>query len=171
MDIDPGRVRIRCGETRDAAALNELYNPYILDTPITFEMEPWTLDQRLAWLQGFREDGPFRLLVADHDGEVLGFANSHRYHERAAYSTTIETSVYCSADATGKGIGSLLYDALFEALKDEPLHMAIAGITLPNPASEAIHRRFGFQPVGVTHAVGFKLGRYWDVAWYEKHLY
>jgi phosphinothricin acetyltransferase len=170
VDIDLKRIRIRYGEARDAAVLNDLYNPYILETPITFETEPWMLQQRLDWLSRFKETGPYRLLVAEQDGALLGFANSHRYHERAAYSTTIETSVYCDPVATGQGIGTKLYAALFEALKDEPLHMAIAGVTLPNPASEAIHRRFGFQPVGVTHAVGFKLGRYWDVAWFEKRL-
>ena len=170
MDIDLQRVRIRYGKERDAEALNNLYNPYVLNTPVTFETEPWTVEQRLAWLSWFPETGPYRLLVADHEGEVLGFANSHRYNERAAYSTTIETSIYLSHEATGLGIGTRLYAALFEALKDEPLHRALAGATLPNDASVALHRRFGFELVGVMHAVGFKLGRYWDVAWFEKPL-
>jgi phosphinothricin acetyltransferase len=83
---------------------------------------------------------------------------------------TVETSVYCGPEATGRGVGTALYTALFDALKDEPLHRAIAGATLPNDASVALHRRFRFEPVGVTHAVGYKLGRYWDVAWLEKAL-
>jgi len=165
-----GSVRIRYGETSDAAALNTLYNPYILDTPITFETEAWDLDQRAEWLAGFSQRGPYRLLVAEQGSALLGFATSHHYHERAAYSTTIETSIYCSPGASGKGIGSMLYGVLFEAQKDEPLHMAIAGVTLPNDASVAIHRRFGFTPIGVSHAVGFKFGQFWDVAWYEKAL-
>ncbi len=168
--IEPGRVRIRYGEAGDAAALNAVYDHYILNTPTTFETEAWSLARRLEWLDGFRQTGPYRLLVAEQDGTLLGFASSHRYHERAAYSTTIETSIYVSPDATGKGVGRRLYSALFEALKGEPVHMAIAGVTLPNEASQAIHRRFGFELIGISHAVGYKLGQYWDVAWYERAL-
>jgi phosphinothricin acetyltransferase len=164
------RVKIRYASSVDAAGLNDLYNHYIVNTPITFEVEPWDLDQRLRWLGAFRETGPYRLLIAEQDGKVLGFACSHRYHERAAYATTIETSIYCRPEASGIGIGTKLYQALFDAIKNEPLHMAIAGVTLPNEASVAIHKRFGFDLVGVTHAVGHKLGRYWDVAWFEKPL-
>jgi phosphinothricin acetyltransferase len=168
--LDVERVRVRHGEPSDAAALNDLYNHYILNTPITFEVEPWNLEQRLNWLAAFKQTGPYRLFIAEQDGALLGFACSHRYHERAAYATTIETSIYCRPEASGKGIGTLLYTSLFEALKGEPLHMAIAGATLPNDASVAIHQRFGFQLIGVTHEVGHKLGQYWDVAWFEKTL-
>jgi phosphinothricin acetyltransferase len=168
--IDAARVHVRYGEPGDAAALNELYNHYIMTTPITFDLEPWSLEQRLRWLEGFRQNGPHRLLVAEQDGILLGYASSHQFREKAAYSTTVETSIYCRRDVTGKGIGSLLYGALFEALRNEPLRLAVAGITLPNDPSVAIHRRFGFQPVGVYHAVGRKFGQYWDVAWFEKLL-
>jgi phosphinothricin acetyltransferase len=168
--IDAQRVRVRYGETRDAPALNDLYNHYILTTPITFDLEPWSPEQRLRWVEGFNQDGPHRLVVAERDGVLLGYASSHQFREKAAYSTTVETSIYCRQDVKGKGIGSLLYGALFEALKDEPLHLAVAGITLPNDASVAIHQRFGFQPVGVYHAVGRKFDQYWDVGWYEKPL-
>jgi len=167
---DRERVRIRYGSASDAAALNDLYNHYILNTPITFEVEPWNIEQQLNWLGGFKQTGPYRLFVAEQDGALLGFACSHRYHERAAYATTVETSIYCRPDASGRGIGTLLYAALFEALQGEPIHMAIAGVTLPNEASVAIHRRFGFEPIGVSHAVGYKLGQFWDVAWYEKEM-
>jgi phosphinothricin acetyltransferase len=168
--LDTRLVQVRYGTSADASSLNDLHNPFILTTPITFDLEPWSLEQRLAWLEGFSGKGPHRLLVAEFEGALLGFASSHRYREKAAYATTIETSIYCRQDATGRGIGSLLYGALFDALKGEPIHMAIAGITLPNDASVAIHRRFGFGLSGVNHAVGRKFGRYWDVAWYEKPL-
>ena len=168
--IDAARVRVRYGQPGDAAELTDLYNHYILNTPITFEVEPWSVERRLDWMANFRPTGRYRLMVADLDGAVVGFACSHRYHERAAYATTIETSIYCRPEASGKGIGTQLYTALFEALKGEPIHMAIAGATLPNDASLAIHRRFGFEPIGITHAVGYKLGQYWDVAWFEKKM-
>jgi phosphinothricin acetyltransferase len=168
--IDAQRVRIRYAESADAVALTDLYNHYILNTPITFEVEPWTFEQRREWINGFKQTGPYRLFVAELDGAVVGFACSHRYHERAAYSTTVETSVYCHPGATGHGIGTLLYARLFDAIAGEDLHVAIAGATLPNDASVAIHQRFGFRQIGVTHAVGRKFGEYWDVAWFEKLL-
>jgi len=99
-----------------------------------------------------------------------GFAGGGQFRTRRAYDTTIETTIYCAPEATGRGIGTLLYRALFEALEGEDLRVAIAGTTLPNDASVALHERFGFASVGVMHDVGRKFGRYWDVAWYEKRL-
>ena len=168
--IDLARVRVRYAEAADAAAVNEIYNHYILETPITFDLEPWSIEQRLGWLSGFKRDGPYRMLVAEHEGVLLGYAYSHAFRDRAAYDSTIETSIYCRADATGAGLGTLLYTKLFEALAGEDLHVAIAGVTLPNAASVAIHHRFGFKDAGVTHEVGLKFGQYWDVGWFEKPL-
>ena len=87
-----------------------------------------------------------------------------------AYNTTVEVAIYCAGEATGRGLGTMLYKALFEALAEEDVRMAMAGITLPNPASVALHEHFGFTLVGVMHEVGRKFDRYWDVAWYEKRL-
>ena len=168
--LDVERILVRYGESRDVEALNDLYNHYVEATPITFDLEPTTLEQRRDWLDEFKQTGPHRLLVAEQDGAILGFAGTHRYRDRAAYDSTVEVTIYCHPDATGRGIGTLLYTRLFEAIAGEDLHMAIAGVTLPNAASVAIHRRFGFQDAGVTHAVGRKFGRYWDVGWFEKPL-
>ncbi|HEU0075801.1 MAG TPA: GNAT family N-acetyltransferase [Dehalococcoidia bacterium] len=167
---EPQPVLVHYGKASDATALNDLYNHYIETTPITFDLKPWSLEQRLAWVDGFREGGPYRLLVAERDGVLAGYACSTRFRDKAAYSSTIETSIYCRHDVIGNGIGSLLYEALFEALRGEPVHKAIAGITLPNDASVALHRRFGFKLTGVNHEVGRKFDQYWDVAWYEKAL-
>ncbi len=101
---------------------------------------------------------------------MLGYADSHQFREKRAYDTTVETAVYCAPEATGRGIGRRLYAALFDALRDEDLRLALAAITLPNAASVALHERFGFTPSGVLHEVGRKFERYWDVAWYEKRL-
>jgi phosphinothricin acetyltransferase len=168
VEID--RIDVRYASPDDLAQLTDLYNHYILTTPITFDLEPVSVEQRRIWLEQFSETGRHRLLVAVQDGSILGFAGSHEYRDRAAYDSTIETTIYCHPDATGRGIGSLLYTRLFEAIAGEDIHMAIAGITLPNAASVAIHERFGFKPVGVTHAVGRKFGHYWDVGWFEKTL-
>ena len=154
----------------DLPRLTEIYNHYILTTPITFDLEPYTPEERRAWLDQFSTSGRHRLLVADEGGTVVGYAGSHQFRTRAAYDTTVETTVYCAPEATGRGIGSLLYGALFEALAGEDLRVAVAGTTLPNDASVALHERFGFASVGVMHGVGRKFGRYWDVGWYEKRL-
>jgi phosphinothricin acetyltransferase len=107
-------------------------------------------------------------LVAEESGSVLGYAGTMRWRPKAAYDTTVETTIYCDPQAMGKGIGSRLYGALFEALREEDIHRFVAGYTVPNPASAALHARFGFRAVGIFPEVGRKFGRYWDVAWSER---
>lgn len=161
---------VRPGCDTDVPRITEIYNHYVRETAITFDIEPITVEHRRQWFAQFDERGPHRLFVAEAGGVVLGFADSHRFRDKQAYDTTVETTVYCAPTATGRGIGTLLYRALFDALRGEDLRRAVAAITLPNEASEALHRSFGFTLVGVMHEVGHKFGRYWDVAWYEKRL-
>jgi phosphinothricin acetyltransferase len=161
---------IRRGERGDLPALLDIYNYYVRQTPITFDIEPRTLEQRHAWFETFSDAGRYQCFVALKDGVPVGWASSGRFNERAAYDTSILTSVYLKADETGKGGGRLLYQTLFAALADSDAHRAYAGITLPNEASERLHRAFGFYRYGVTREVGRKFGRWWDVAWYEKPL-
>lgn len=164
------RVNVRPVSEGDLPRINEIYNHYVLTAPITFDLELISMEQRRAWFAQFAERGGHRLFVAEENGVVLGYADSHQFRGKRAYDTTVETTIYCAPDATGRGIGRLLYETLFEALRSEGLHLAVAGITLPNEASVALHERFGFTLVGVMHDVGRKFGRYWDVAWYEKRL-
>ncbi|WP_431945530.1 N-acetyltransferase family protein [Actinacidiphila sp. bgisy167] len=168
-------VQVRTGVEGDLQALTDLCNHYIRETATTFDLEPLSPEQRRPWLLSHPEDGPHRLLVAcgkkpDGSNGLLGYATSSPFRPKAAYSTSVETSVYCAPDAGGRGVGTLLYAALFEALRGEDLHRAYAGITQPNEASVRLHTRFGFRPLGVHREVGRKFGRYWDVAWYEKEL-
>lgn len=163
-------VQVRPGREADLQALTDLYNHYVRETPITFDVEPLTLEQRRPWLLSHPEDGPHRLLVASQADRVLGYATSSPFRPKAAYATSVEVTVYCAPDAGGLGVGTLLYASLFEALAGEDVHRAYAGIALPNEASARLHARFGFRPVGVFREVGRKFGRYWDVAWYEKEL-
>lgn len=165
-------VQVRAGTEGDLAALTEIYNHYIRETPVTFDIDPITPDDRRPWLLSHPEDGPHRLLVARsaQGGQVVGYATSSPYRPKAAYATSVETSIYLAPGAGGRGIGSLLYAALFEALADEDVHRAYAGVTLPNEASIRIHERFGFNQVGVFQEVGRKFGAYHDVAWLEKRL-
>ena len=161
-------VCLRPAVRGDLARLTEIYNHYVVNTPITFDIETYTVEQRESWFSQFAEGGRYRLIVAEENGLVLGYAGTTRFRPKAAYETTVETTIYCAQEAVGKGVGSLLYGALFEALKDEDVHRIVGGYTLPNPASAALHQRFGFKPIGIFTQVGRKFGRYWDVSWNER---
>ncbi|WP_327429412.1 GNAT family N-acetyltransferase [Streptomyces sp. NBC_01236] len=167
-------VQVRPGVESDLGALTDIYNHYVRETPITFDTAVFTPEERRSWLLSHPEDGPHRLMVAtDADSQtILGYAASSAFRVKAAYDTSVEVSVYLAPDAGGRGVGTLLYEALFEALAGEDLHRAYAGIAQPegNEASVRLHERFGFRHVGTYREVGRKFGRYWDVAWYEKEL-
>jgi phosphinothricin acetyltransferase len=167
MVIEP---RIRAAAIGDLGALTEIYNYYVRETAITFDVKEFSVDERRPWFEQFQESGPYRLVVAEEAGRVVGYACSIRFRPKAAYSTSVETSVYLDPDLKGRGIGARLYATLFERLSGEDLHRAYAGVTRPNPASVALHLRFGFRSVGIYREVGRKLGRYWDVEWFEKPL-
>ena len=161
-------VSIRPLEEGDLPALTDIYNHYVRETPITFDIEPRSLDQRRQWAAGFASTGRYQCFVAVKDGAPLGWASSHRYNERAAYDTTVLSSVYLAPRARGQGLGRKLYGALFEALAGEDVHRVFVDITLPNEASVRLHLGFGFASVGIYREVGRKFGRFWDVATYLK---
>jgi phosphinothricin acetyltransferase len=165
-------VQVRPGVASDLEALTDIYNHYVRETPITFDTAVFTPEERRPWLLSHPEDGPHRLMVAVHTDsqEIVGYATSSAYRVKPAYSTSVEVTVYLAPRATGRGIGTHLYEALFTALAGEDLHRAYAGIAQPNEASVRLHERFGFRHVGTYREVGRKFGRYWDVAWYEKEL-
>ena len=159
---------VRPAVVDDVPAMMAIYNQYAVTSHATFDVEPVSLENRLAWFTGFGERGPFRLVVAERDGQVVGYAGSGKFREKPAYKTSVEMTVYVHHEARGGGIGGRMYERLFELLADEPIHRAYAGITLPNDASVGLHRRFGFKDVGVYDEVGYKLGQYWSVLWLEK---
>ena len=162
---------VRTATLDDLAPLTEIYNHYIVNTTITFDLHTFTVDERRPWFDAHAATGRHRLLVAvDAAGARLGYATSSRWRPKAAYDSTVETSVYCRPDAVGRGCGTALYTALFDALAREDVRMAVAGVSLPNDASTRLHERFGFRQVGVFHHVGRKFDRYWDVAWFERLL-
>jgi len=161
-------VRIRRGEAADLPAIVEIINHYIEHTPITFDVAPFTVETRRPWFEQFAPSGPHQLFVAESGGRAAGWACSGRFREKAAYAPTVETSVYLAPGHGGQGIGRRLYERLFEALAGEDVHRLVAGITLPNEASVRLHERMGFTRVGVFRENGRKLGRFWDVAWYER---
>ncbi len=163
-------ARIRPVEAGDLGELTRIYNYYIRETAITFDIEPYTVNERRPWLESFRAAGPYRCFVAEIDGAAVGWASSGQFRRKAAYATSVETSIYLDPEATGIGLGAQLYRTLFDSLASLDIHLALGGITLPNPGSVALHERFGFESVGVFREVGWKLDRYWDVEWFQKKL-
>ena len=161
---------IRPAGEEDLSAINEIYNHYVVETHITFDEEPMSIEARREWFGHYAGTGRHRVLVAEEDGTVTGFATSSRLRPKPGYLTSVETSIYLAPDATGKGAGARLYAELFKSLEGEDLHRAYAGIALPNPASIALHEKFGFKRVALFSEQGRKFGRYWDVAWFEKPL-
>ena len=165
-----GGTTVRAGTEADLPALTRIYNHFVEHTIATFDVEPFTVEARREWLGHYASTGPHRLLVAEAAGRVVGYATSGPFRLKPAYARTVETTVYLDPAATGRGVGSVLYGALLDAVTAEGMHRAYAGVALPNDASEALHRRFGFRDVGTFTEVGWKQDRWVDVRWYERAL-
>jgi phosphinothricin acetyltransferase len=161
---------IRIARHSDLEAVTALYNHYVETSPATFDIEPKSLEDRAEWMSHYGATGRHRMLVAEIEGSLVGYAATSQFRVKAAYDTSVEMTIYLAPNHTARGIGRRLYEALFDALGGEDVHRAYAGITLPNRASEALHRSFGFEPAGCHHEVGRKFGRYWSVQWLEKRL-
>ena len=162
-------IAIRPGTHDDLGEIVAIYNHYVLRTPVTFDLEAVTAADRAGWLDEHRAPGSHRIVVATGAGkEVVGWATTSAFRPRAGYSTTVEASIYLRPDQCGRGLGTRLYAHLFRSVQHEPIERIVAGITLPNPASEALHRRFGFRRIGVFTRIGRKFDRFWDVAWFER---
>ena len=125
---------IRTATLDDLEALTDIYNHYVVNTAITFDLHPFTTSERQPWFDDHRDSGPHRLLVAiDDQARCVGYASSSRWRPKPAYHTTVEASVYCHPDAVGRGCGTALYTALFAALDREDVQTIVAGVSLPNP--------------------------------------
>lgn len=161
---------VRDAAPDDLPGLTAIYNHYIVHSPVTFDLTEYEPEQRRQWLEEHQPAGRHRLLVATDDSGILGYATTSRWRAKAAYDPTVETSVYVRRDAVGRGIGSTLYAALFDAIAAEDVNTIVAGMTLPNDASRALHEKFGFREVGVFTRVGRKFGQYWDVGWFQRAL-
>jgi L-amino acid N-acyltransferase YncA len=159
---------IRDAVPEDGAACAAIYRPYVTDTVITFEYDPPTAEdmarriavaqQRHAWV------------VLEDDDEIVGYAYAAPVKERAAYAWACEVSVYLESGRRRAGAGRALYAVLFERLEDRGYRRLIAGMTLPNPASEGLHRAMGFEPIGVQRRIGWKHDAWHDVAWVQRSL-
>lgn len=163
-------VSIRRAEQGDLPELLAIYNHYVVNTPVTFDLEPRSLAQRREWFDSFASSGRYQCFVAVKGAKPIGWVCSARFKEKAAYDTSIETSVYLAPGEGGRGTGRRLYQTLLSALAGEDIHRAFGGITLPNDASVALHRSMGFEHIGTYREIGRKFGKFWDVALYLKAM-
>ncbi len=159
---------IRRAAAGDAAALLDIYAPYIRDTAITFEYDVPAAEEFAARIGDIARTHPY--LVCERDGRPVGYAYAHNIRERAAYDWAAELSVYLAPAAQGQGAGTALYRCLIDLLAMQNLRILYGCVTLPNEKSERLHEKLGFAPVGVWHGAGWKFGRWHDVGWLEKRL-
>ncbi|MBI1392338.1 MAG: GNAT family N-acetyltransferase [Alphaproteobacteria bacterium] len=163
-------VQVRAAIGADADAVNAIYNPLILSSPATFETEPYSREDRAALIESRRDDPRHPFLAADIDGQLVGYAFAAPFDPRPGYASSVKTSVFVAPAAHGRGVGRALYAELLPKLATAGLHRAYALIVVPNESSEALHRSAGFRRVALLNEVGFKLGNFHDVAWYEAIL-
>jgi phosphinothricin acetyltransferase len=161
---------IRAATPADLPAVADILAHYVRTAHVTFDLEPRSVAAWSEWYERHVAGGPYHLFVAEFDATVAGYATSGPFRPKPGYRRSAEVSVYLRPDATGRGAARALYDALLPALSVDGFHRAYAGIALPNDASIALHENVGFHHVGTFHEVGFKLGRWIDVAWYEREL-
>ncbi|HEX4753878.1 MAG TPA: GNAT family N-acetyltransferase [Solirubrobacterales bacterium] len=153
---------------RDAAACAAIYALSVESTPISFELTPPDAAELARRIE--RYSATHQFLVAESEGGVVGYAYACRWAERPAYRWSVETSVYVDAAHHGRGVGRALYAELFERLRAQGFRVAVAGVTLPNPASIALHESMGFEPIGALRDIGWKQGTWLDVGYWQLYL-
>ncbi|MGK5114249.1 MULTISPECIES: N-acetyltransferase family protein [unclassified Geodermatophilus] len=162
------RWLVRDATPEDGARCAEVYAPYVTGTTISFETEPPTPAAMAGRIEAAL--GTHAWVVLEDAGRVAGYAYGAPFMTRAAYRWSTSVSVYTEAGTRRPGAGRALYTALFDRLAARGYRMAFAGVVLPNPASERLHRAVGFEPVGTYRRAGWKHGRWHDVAWSQRPL-
>ena len=166
--MDTENIAIRTARPEDAARLLGIYAYYVESTAITFEYTVPTVDEFRSRIDHTLERYPY--LVIERNGVIQGYAYAGVFKERAAYDWNAELSVYLAKCAAGRGLGTTLYGALLALLQKQGVRNVYGIVTLPNPASEALHRAFGFRIVGAYDRSGYKNGRWLDVGIFEKQI-
>jgi L-amino acid N-acyltransferase YncA len=167
--VDRRAVQVRTATAADGDAVAAIYDHYVLGTAITFEeaaVPGAVMGERIAAVRG----AGLPWLVAAEDGRIAGYAYASRWNQRSAYRHTVECTAYLDPEATGRGLGTKLYDELFARLRSLDVHAVIGVIALPNPASVALHERFGMSRAGLLHEVGLKFGVWVDVGYWQGTL-
>ncbi|MGQ4646805.1 arsinothricin resistance N-acetyltransferase ArsN1 family B [Lyngbya aestuarii] len=159
---------IRLVKESDAQKMLAIYAPVVQETAISFDVEPPTKTEFTERIRSILEYSPW--LVCEVDGEILGYACASKHRLREAYQWSVESSIYVAANHKRKGVGKALYTSLFKVLQLQGFYNVYAGITLPNPASVALHESVGFSHFTVYQLVGYKLGKWHDVGWWQLSL-
>jgi L-amino acid N-acyltransferase YncA len=159
---------LRLAAESDAEQVHAIYAPIVVHTVISFEFEPPAVGEMRARIASTLPRYPWMVCVSE--GQVLGYAYASSHHTRAAYQWAVDVSAYVAPGCRRAGVGRALYTVLFQILHAQGFYSAHAGITLPNPASVGLHEAMGFLPVGVYRAVGYKLGGWYDVGWWQYDL-
>lgn len=160
------RLQLRRAGTEDAARIAAIYNHYVTDTVITFELDPVSVEEMGARVAEINAQG-LPWLVAESDNAVVGYAYASQWRARAAYRHSVESSIYLAPDVVGRGIGRALYAGLIAELRGLDVHAVIGGAALPNPASVALHAALGFEQVAHFRETGYKFGQWVDVAYWQ----
>ena len=158
-------MKIREAELTDAAKIAKIYNYYIQNTHHTFETEPLSEEQMSERIRKIIKHYPY--LVAEEEGDIFGYCYASQFRLRDAYQYSVEVSIYVRSEAKKRGIGSQLYEKLFDELEDTAAHVLVAGIALPNDGSIRFHEKLGFEKVAHFREVGYKLGRWIDVGYWQ----
>jgi phosphinothricin acetyltransferase len=163
-------VEIRPANAADLTAIVEIYNHYVLNSFAVFDETPLLVQDRVDWFETFDLTGPYRLLVAEDHHSAVGYACSNPYRPHVSFTKTVEFSIHLSPGRTGQGLGTQLYTRLLDDLRPEHLHRAVVGIALPNETSVRLHRRFGFQDVGIFDEYAKKWDKYVSSLWMQREL-
>jgi L-amino acid N-acyltransferase YncA len=161
-------VLIRAARAEDGAGCAAIYAPFVTETAVSFETEPPTAAQMAERIASCLRTHPW--LIAEDNDELLGFAYATAHRQRPADQWAAEVSVYVAPTARRRGVGRALYSRLLADLTGFGYRLALAGVTLPNPASVALHEAMGFEAVGVYRGVGYKLRAWHDVGWWQRAI-
>lgn len=166
---NPLLLMIRDAQEGDVEGIRRVYNHYIEHTVVSFEETPVSAEEMWSRID-LITSANFPWLVFEEGDELLGYAYAGPWHKRAAYRFSAETSVYLAPTAVGKGIGTQLYEVLLDRLREQGIHMVIGGVALPNPASVRLHEKMGFEKAAHYKEVGWKMGRWIDVGYWQLAL-
>ncbi len=161
-------LNIRCATLEDAPAIHAIYAPIVKETVISFEEVPPSIDEIARRIETTLQSYPY--LVAERDGQVVGYAYAGAHQARSAYRWSVEVTAYVAEDARRSGVGRALYGTLLPTLARAGFHAAFAGVTLPNPGSVGLLEAVDFKRIGVYREVGFKFGKWLDVGWWQRQL-
>lgn len=159
---------IRLARAEDAEAILNIYRPHVEDSAASFETVVPSINEITGRIRNCLPE--YCWLVFEEGGEIRGYAYSSKHHVRAAYRWAVDVSIYIDESWQGEGIGKALYSALFSILRLQGYYNAYACICLPNPGSVGIHEYYGFQKIAHYNKIGYKLGKWWDIGWWEIFL-